>query len=55
MWYVTNQKHRVSSLACNAFLAWAVITLAMGLAAEVTARHGEAGACPLARRGRGGL
>ena len=42
MWYVTNQKHGVSALR-NAFLP-GQLSDRLGLAAQVAARHGEAGA-----------
>ena len=44
MWYVTNQKHGVSALGLQRILGLGSYGDRLGLAAQVAARHGEAGA-----------
>ena len=44
MWYVTNQKHGVSALGLQRILGLGQLSDRLGLAAQVAARHGEAGA-----------
>ena len=44
MWSVTNQKHGVSALGLQRILGLGSLSDRLGLAAQVAARHGEAGA-----------